>query len=384
MHWISKEKIPFWLLLLTFIFESLGGQLTYFVGHSFGLSFLLKTFIFLYAIRISFAKFKKMYAFIAILFLLFVISQFTYTQFEFDVFKNFHMFINYIYPFVLVMGFSQLITANNASEIQKLYLIGITVLLGSILIGALINVPSLTTYSNRFGFKGLIPSAATVSYFIIICWIVLLQKEWENKYTNILIVALFICTFLVGTKAAILFLLFVAIHLICYRKLQIKPWKLALAGGGFATFLVIVSQVYKEKFQVTKEIFTKLYTEENLFSALSSFRTRKLIDYTAYYAEYWESINYFVGGRHVFIENFELDLLDLLLHFGIIGTIIYIFVFKKLLLPLIEKNQQVLFIGLLVIAALAGQLFYNTYINLLLIYFLLIQQYLKPSTSKQV
>lgn len=382
MPWFSKEKIPFLLLLLTFIFESIGAQFTYLFGHSYGLSFILKSFIFVYMIALSVRYYIKIYAYLGILLLLFSISQFTYPQFEFDILKNFQMFINYIYLFVLVMGLSKLISQSNAAELQQLYLWGTLILLGSIIFGALLNVSSFTTYTNRFGFKGLIPTAATVSYFIILCWIVFLQKEWQNKKSYFFLLILTLATFLAGTKAAILFLVFVLLHLLIYRRMLLQSWKFTAGGIGLLVFLVVIFQAYKDKFLATKDIFSKLYSEENIFSAISSFRTRKLMDYSSYYADHWEPINYFIGGRHVFIDNFELDFIDLLLHFGIIGSIIYAFVFLKLIYPLIDKNQRILFIGLLVIASLAGQLFYNTYIHLMLAYFLLLRQYLNTSNKK--
>ena len=292
------------------------------------------------------------------------------------------MFINYMYPFVLILGLSKLIGTSNVKSLQTIYLIGISVLLCSIIIGAVFNLPSLTTYSYRFGFKGFLPSAATVSYFIILCWIVVLQKEWQTKYTTFLLVLLVLASFLAGTKAALFYLVFVCIHLLKTKQFYISWQKFTLGTIGLVSLLGIVYTVYQEKFLVTQKIFSTLYTEENIFSALSSFRTRKLIENTAYYAEYWNPINYFVGGRHVFIENFELDFLDVLLHFGIAGGIIYIFVAKQLFLPLLSYSKNyILFIGLLVIASLAGQFFYNTYMNLSLIYFLLLQRHLQQTST---
>jgi len=377
-----KQYIPHVFLILSFLFESLEGQTRYFLGSSYGLTFILKSIVLVYFFSVSFLVNKKIYAWLGLLFVLFVVSQFSYAQFEFDILKNFHMFINYMYPFVLILGLSKLIGTSNVKSLQTIYLIGISVLLCSIIIGAVFNLPSLTTYSYRFGFKGFLPSAATVSYFIILCWIVVLQKEWQTKYTTFLLVLLVLASFLAGTKAALFYLVFVCIHLLKTKQFYISWQKFTLGTIGLVSLLGIVYTVYQEKFLVTQKIFSTLYTEENIFSALSSFRTRKLIENTAYYAEYWNPINYFVGGRHVFIENFELDFLDVLLHFGIAGGIIYIFVAKQLFLPLLSYSKNyILFIGLLVIASLAGQFFYNTYMNLLLIYFLLLQRHLQQTST---
>lgn len=368
-----KGYIPHIILLLSFLFESLEGQTRYFLGSSFGLSFILKSFVFIYFLAISFLHYKKLYSWLGGLFGLFIFSQFTYTQFEFDVLKNINMFFNYVYPFVVLMGLRISVNSSNAHQLKKILQIGLLLVLISIVVGAIFNLPSLATYSYRFGFKGLITRPSTASYFIMLSWVVFLQSEWSLKFQTAVYFLLFIVSFLVGTKASLLFLAFVVLHLAVQRKIKFSFSKLLIGGATFLGVVVAIFYRYQDRIIHTKGQHLKLYTNEGWISALSSFRSRKLNEISSYYLENWNIVNYFVGGRHVFIENFEFDVLDVLLHFGLLGTLIYIFVAKKLVMPLLPKNQVILFIGLLVVALLAGQLFYNTYIALLLSYYLIVQ-----------
>lgn len=372
-----KAYLPHILLVLAFVTESLSAQLTYFYGHSYGLSFILKSLVFAYMFSVSFKYYQKIYAWLGGLFLLFILSQFTFPQFEFDILKNFHSFINYIYPFVLIMGLTKLVNARNAVQLQKILQIGLLVLLGSAVVGAIFNWPNFATYYYRFGFKGLMPSPATATYIIILSWIVFLNENWKTKASNYIYVMLLAVSILVGTKANLLFLAVVLGHTLWHYKLSFSIQKMGFGIFGLICFFALLFTVFKEKFDYTIQNFMSLYTNEGLISALSSFRSRKFVENIAYYAENWNLLNYLVGGRHVFIDNFELDLFDVLLHFGLIGSFIYIFVAKKVLMPVLPKHQYSLFVGMLIIAALAGQLFYNTYVALLLAYYLLVQQQLQ-------
>lgn len=376
-----KTYLPHFFLLSTFIFESLAGQLLYFFGTSFGLTFFMKSIALGYFISVSFLLHKKVYALFGFLFLLFVISQFSYPQFEFDVLKNLHMFINYMYPFVLLMGLNEVITERNATTLKKIMQLGLLVVLASIIVGAVFGIQSFMTYFYRFGVKGLINSPATASYFILFSWIVFLQKQWKIKFQTLVFFLLFLVSLLVGTKACLLFLVFVFIHVLYRKQLHFNSIKLKVGLLGVIIFVASMVYFYSVKFQQTKEIYLELYTNEGLVSALSSFRSRKFSEIINYYLENWNALNYAFGGRHVFVENFEFDALDVLLHFGIVGTLIYTFVFKKVVMPFVPKNQFILFSGMLIVAFLAGQLFYNTYILLLLAYYLVIQHKLTKSSS---
>jgi hypothetical protein len=286
-----------------------------------------------------------------------------------------------MYPFVLLMGLSQVVTQRNAIGLQNIMKIGLLAVLISIVLGAVFNLESLMTYYYRFGFKGLITSPATASYFIILSWIVFLQKEWETKFQTLVYFLLFLVSFLVGTKACLLFLLFVLVHLLYYKQFDFTSARVKIGLFGVLGFVVLMVYAYKDKFIHTKEIYKELYINEGWISALSSFRSRKFGEIVTHYSENWNAFNYAIGGRHVFIDNFELDALDVLLHFGIIGTLIYIFVAKKVVMPFVPKNQFILFSGILIVALLAGQLFYNTYVVLLLAYYFVIQQKLSKISS---
>jgi hypothetical protein len=111
-------------------------------------------------------------------------------------------------------------------------------------------------------------------------------------------------------------------------------------------------------------IFYRLYENEGIISALTSFRSRKLVKAIEVYSQEWSLINYLFGGKTGYYLNVEFDFADMTIFFGILGASIYLWLYYKILIKLYIYKYSLLIIGLLTVSALSGQFFYNTNIAL--------------------
>lgn len=212
-------------------------------------------------------------------------------------------------------------------------------------------------YSLRFGSDGLFNKVNEVSYLYII-YIITLYYSYLHKKTplwKLLYVAL--ASLLLGTKIIIFFLVAVCVvHFLFINKY--KGTFRIIAIPIIFLFICYFNEILEFIFGVSP-FWSDLRTQYSLKTLI--FSTRNLLAFSNY--EYivnnWALTNYLVGGPFYSIDftRTRMDILDLFIHFGLLPTIIYLFLISKYF---IYKNRQILntLCGLLILSGfLAGGLF---------------------------
>lgn len=236
----------------------------------------------------------------------------------------------------------------------------------SIIIGFIFDITLFKTYRGglRFGYTGLLHKSVAATYFFIgsIClsyYYTYLQQKWSSWFFCLIL----ICSFLVGTKGIYLFngLLFLYT---CWNQQWYK--KRAFYGGIALVGLGITFLVHGVigKNSTTVQVFSSIYKEHGMLTALMSFRNEMLVDKGRAYFEQWDIGNYFFGGKLPELGLFEMSLFDLYSFFGGFGLIYVLFLYYKssVILYVGNKAKQYIYfcyLSVLIISIFAGQLFVN-------------------------
>ncbi|MGM0634651.1 MAG: hypothetical protein ACQESK_01200 [Bacteroidota bacterium] len=354
--------MPAILFVVAIVLEAINAMSVYYFDCPFAVLFGYKLLVLLFFAGIAFKNNQKNYLLILVLSIIYSIGQLTFAQFEFDFLRNLNLLLNYIFVILAILGFRELIHQHNFQLTLKVVVYCVVFLALSILVAAVFDIAGLRTYTYRYGFKGLLKNSAQLSYFIVFAILIVERFKKEINFYKPIMGLLLVCAFLAGTKLPLLFLLFFVAHKIQKREFfNFKKYILALLLAVVGMFFWI-KNFYVERFHSTIEIYRELYEKESIWSALSSFRTRKLLQISDYYYNNWEWYNFFVGGRKIYIQNIEMDFFDLLLNFGIIGCLVYLWLFKKVVWNIFPKQYMILFLGLITVSLLSGHLLYNTYI----------------------
>ncbi len=242
---------------------------------------------------------------------------------------------------------------------------------------ALINIPIVAlaiifdlqifrSYYERFGYDGILPSSAAASYFYVLV-ITLFYVECLLKKEHP--IWLFVHSFMalmIGTKTIWLFLiLLMFIHLFFVQKGKLARYlKFATAGliVVFCFFLGTLKEAVINFFPHGPD----LYEERGFLSVLVSKRDAFLAMALNYVDENWTWVNYFFGGTNVIDIRVEMELINMLLYMGLLGTIAYALFLRR---NFFVKGQAIiktlLFFAIITLAMLTGGVFYSVFVSTL-------------------
>lgn len=292
--------------------------------------------IFFLIISIVFINRKRLNLLILLIFLfiVFIVGQVTYylnSSFEFNIGENILIFNKYIFIFLVYSGIYKII--NDREKLNKLILILENIfVLNSILIfiGLIFNINLFKSYYSqyfRYGYDGLIPAINEASLFYIIAVGYFYYKKYILHEKSYKFYIVFIASLLLGSKAIIIFNVFLLIHHLfsgANRK-QIINSVLILSGTIFLFFLFITSQLGKKVFGV----FFYIVKKQGILTMLLTGRDYSLKIRLAKNIEYWNVINYLFGGQDQTRFLIEMDIVDLFLFFGFWGVVIYFYLLFK-------------------------------------------------------
>jgi hypothetical protein len=360
-----KKYSPAIILLAVFLVDVINTQLAYYQSTYNYWSFSIKSLLFASLFILSFRTYFRTYLWIILMGIGFIIGQLSLAQFEIDIIKNIGMFINYIYVFVLFFGFTKLINQNNFNFTVWTLLFIFLLVFASIIIGFLFDISQFQTYGqNRFGYRGVLNKSSDTTYFMIMAFLFFEIFKTKFKYIYIYFLLSFICTLITGTKASLLFLVFFLVYKLCSKDFKLHKTQIIISVSSISLLLLSVFIFFKSTLKSTYMIFYRLYENEGIISALTSFRSRKLVKAIEVYSQEWSLINYLFGGKTGYYLNVEFDFADMTIFFGILGASIYLWLYYKILIKLYIYKYSLLIIGLLTVSALSGQFFYNTNIAL--------------------
>ena len=305
---------------------------------------------------------KRELLYIAILSIIFCIGQSTIEN-SFDI-SVVSYFLKYIFPIALFAFFT---LHSITPKIKFLNFFEYVLIFNTVLIilGWIFEIRIFKTYAGpRFGYNGLLvtSSASTYVYIIGICYFLLRYQRKIILNWKFWIVAL--GGVIVGTKSVILALAALSVFYII-KYIRSKSLKLLLI---FFSILIILSVGYYIFF--VNPLFYKLRETNGIITSIFSLRDQLFMEWTLPYVDqYWGFWNYIFGG----VSNFELrpqmEILDTLFFWGIIGGIAFgYFYFKSFFQDKIQGSTTIfILILILLIAFLAGNFLYNASIPIYLL-----------------
>lgn len=360
-----KTHLPAIILVVVFLVDVVNTQLMYYHSAFKPWSFYVKSLLLASLFVLTFRRELKTYWWIIILGISFLIGQLSLKQFEFDALKNFGMFIKYIYIFILFFGFKKL--AKEESLMSMFWVLKFIFLFvfASIILGFIFDTPEFRTYgTNRFGYCGVLNKPSDTSYFLIMAFLFFEIFKEKFRYNYFYLLLCVVCALISGTKASLLFLVFFIIYK--YLNKDFKPNKAQISGmlTSILIFSIVAFVFMKKTLLNTYSIFQNLYEKEGIISALTSFRSRKFKEYIEIYNQEWTWLNYLFGGKTGYYNIIEFDFVDLIIFFGIAGSILYPWLYYKIIFKYYLPRYNLLIFSLITISALSGQFFHNTNITL--------------------
>jgi len=129
-------------------------------------------------------------------------------------------------------------------------------------------------------------------------------------------------------------------------------------------------------------IFNEVRHSDGLVSSLMSYRDELLMERTLpFINEHWNIYNYLFGGVSDIATKSQMELFDIFFFFGIVGGIIYLYIYLKAFLtfkPTLAVKYMLL--ALFMFVLLAGNFFFYPSIA---IYLVILAEYLKSNETNK-
>lgn len=246
------------------------------------------------------------------------------TKGNYDYKESINLFFKYIFTFVIFYSFID-IDKKSFSGILKIYELIIIINCILAISGLFFKIEFLKSYVwqwYRFGYNGLIyaQNESTQFYFLALVYATQLAFVQKKKlwFFTLVVIASLLC----GTKA----LLIIDVSLFLFIALTYGNTKQKIALIFLLIFVVssISIILYTDSFRQYTDIFIRIYNEHGLLTMLLSHRDLLFQFRFPYVTGQWEILNYLFGGHDITRNLIELDYIDLFLYFGVIGTLIFI------------------------------------------------------------
>lgn len=280
---------------------------------------------------------------------------------ELNFFENFNTLFKYFLPLILYLAVTDIVKLNKRPNIipnSYRLIIGINSIL--IIVGFIFSIEFLSTYSGpwRFGYDGLVFAQNEASFIFIIAISLFYYRRFYQGIKELLFWVVLLTSLIVATKAVYLYLiLLLFFHL--FKNVPLKKlvtYFVTFGILGYLLFSTIINKIVLNSLNV----FLNVYRKDGLITALLSGRNiyfeKKIFPLIF---EYWQLPNLLIGGQDVTAFYSEMGFIDVFLFFGIIGTILYLYVFYKLFMLLNFQKDFKIFFGvcLSLIIATAGHFF---------------------------
>lgn len=267
-----------------------------------------------------------------------------------------YSFFIFIVPLFYIESDNSLFT-RLTEEIFK-YIVIINLIL--LLVGLIFEIQLFRTYYTRFGYNGLLLTPMQSTYFYISATIVF----FKSKKQLMLLISI-ISSILVGTKILLGFVFLLLIYYIII--LPVKLWLKTITIFFLLTISFLLFFLFFQ--QIT---FSQIIHNKGWFSAIFSLRNDLFTELVSKIDDL--DFNFFTGGVNLHFVRVEMELIDLILFFGFIGLIVYLFIFHRLYKRFVNNNfGRYYFVTIMLFVLLAGNFLYYP-INCF--YFLLTLKYI--------
>lgn len=357
-----QKRIGLVFLMMFYVTEAINKYIVFNYNTTSYISRIVKTIVVLYIIgSLVTKKPYKEAKYIITIIVFFVVGQLAMTSnFDLIVIVN---IIKYIFPLILFTYFNYYPLPVLEKKIIVNFFEKIIVFNSAlIIIGAVLSVPLFKTYDgSRFGYNGLLITSATATYFYCIAISHLFLKYQRDFFKKRIVILSCIALILVGTKSLYL-LTFFTVILFIQRFVNIKVKGLL--------FLIIISIMVLSFYYIffVNEIFSSLRINQGILTSILSYRDKILIQKTIPFVnENWNFINYLFGGVNDISKRPQMSFIDLLYFFGIIGSLLYLYVFKLTYFNFDYKKNLFFLYFLILVSFISGNFFLNASLPIYLI-----------------
>lgn len=366
MSWltkVSKIEVLFYFLLLFFGIEFLNKIQIYFWESDFLIQKIVKLGCLVFMlVYLLFREPKKLFWLAAISFV-FVLGQYflpnSFSYFTIVGFGRYFFFLS------MLLFFHPLIQSKTQEQ-QKVFKLWEKLLWLNntiILIGLVFSLEIFRSYGGeRWGYNGLFMASANSTYFYVAALAYFLIRYKKTYFKNYLFWFTLLASLCTGTKSVYLGVLLLGLIGLFHLQLQ-KKIKSALFAG--VALLGIISMYVL----FTSKLFARIVREDGWLSAILSYRDTLLIEETIpYLHQNWQTIHYFIGGLSNPFARPQMELIDLFLYFGILGSVLFLYIFIRFYFDLFLSNyQKLVLLVLLLIPVITGNFFYNASVPIYLI-----------------
>lgn len=290
-------------------------------------------------------------------------------------------FTNYV--FVFPVGTWILLQADkiNLKPIHDVLLVVVTLVLVTAFLGFIFQIHIFRTYpyGGRFGYNGLLQKSITASYFYTAALYFFYLKYKYNPSVTYFLCFLFLVigALILGTKVIFLSLFLLSIYIFFDQKLYLKKYFYIVCG--VLLFLMVTFQNSIKGF-VSNQMSSMInfYENSDFITFISSFRNLIFKENYEFYVQKWNFYNYLFGGKFPNYKLFEMSVFDLVIMFGFIGGIYFIWMLKKFIYdPYLSGVNNKLFLtlmllNLILVSVFSGQLFENNSAVLYVLFFTLL------------
>src|SRR5690606_22960426 len=242
----------------------------------------------------------------------------------------------------------------------------------AILLGVIFKIDLFLTYGyNRFGYDGLIQINSHASYIYCFATIYVVYNFIKTKKTTLDFWVVILSSLMIGTKTLYLFYALIGCYAFFYFKLY-KKLVFYISSFGLISFIIIFNENVIAFLNTHFRALFGLYHEYGFFTAITSTRNLLLVETLSLaFNEYWTPLNYVIGGGFFSELRTEMAFIDLFLFWGVLGTILYLFLYFKLIIRYYMHHSFLRYaiISLMVTAFLGGNFFTNAVIAIYIVIF---------------
>lgn len=271
--------------------------------------------------------------------------------------------IRYLY---FIMFLFLLNKYNNARKQSFINYLTYILLLNSILIilGICFDITAFKTYGGaRIGYDGIFNVISDVNYVYATYILILFLYHRENKLEKLSLLNIII-SILTGTKVIIFIsLLYIVFRLYKYSKKLLGVLLLTVIISCF-----IYYQLFSKYFKILFKEHFIIYEKDGFWGAISSTRFTKASESISLFLKKFSDFENFIYNRNFLSIRTEMELIDLLIFWGVAGFIIYIYTFYTLNKNFIYRKKDFLILCMLLLISIFAGKFLTNFISLLLLY----------------
>lgn len=278
---------------------------------------------------------------ITLLFSFNVLSNFSLNLETKTIYETFYLQFMFLFGLVVLVFFNEYYNSINVKFVFKVLEVFIVINFLCICLGYFFNIDVFTSYSTRFGINGVFKGNAVASYFYMLV-IILFYIKKNNKSVIFLLISIISALF-VGSKTLYFFIFLFGIlifYKFSFKKINTKNSKVFRAT--FLLFAVVFLFLLSLLLIENNEPLKTIYINNGYITALFSYRDLLIINAYDIIKVNWKPIHYMFGGLGVISKTTETGIFDLFLNYGIVGSIIYFYVFVSNIYYIASRKMLIL------------------------------------------